>query len=99
MPLPEHMSPDRWLQTVFALDAAARGGVIRRQTRDIERIVGRATFARELARRGFSAVENAGQTVIFCIREPIRRWTAEPHQIPSKEFANPVDRISREAQR
>ena len=91
-PMFDHIHPERWLRIVFASDAAARGGVIRRQTRDIERIVGRAAFARELERHGFSAVENAGQTVIFCNREPILRWSAQ-EQIPSTEFANPVDRI------
>lgn len=92
--LPDHIQPERWLRMVFSSDAAARGGVIRRQTRDIEQIVGREAFAVELARRGFSAVENAGQTVIFSNREPIRRWSAKALEIPSTEFANPVDRIS-----
>ena len=41
----------------------------------VDRIVGRAAFEAELRRRGFSAVENAGQIVIFCNREPLRRIT------------------------
>jgi len=58
---------------MFASKAAIRGQVIRRKVRDIEKFVGRRAFERELKRRGFQAVENAGQVIIFCNREPIRR--------------------------
>jgi len=66
--------PDIWIRQVFSSQAARDGGVVRRSLRDIERIVGRERFERELARRGYSAVINAGQVVIFCNREPIRRF-------------------------
>ncbi|MFC4733251.1 N-(5'-phosphoribosyl)anthranilate isomerase [Salipiger abyssi] len=70
MPLP--ISPDRWLGHLFASRAAASGGVVRRSTRDIERIVGRERFLAELDRRGFRAVENAGQIIVFCNRDAVR---------------------------
>lgn len=70
--VPDHIRPDDWLCRLFASRAAAAGGVVRRKTRDIERIVGKQRFMAELDRRGFRAVENAGQTVIFCNREPVR---------------------------
>ena len=70
--LPAQIRPEDWLRTVFSARAAAGGGVVRRQTRDIDRIVGRDRFLAELRRRGFHAVENGGQTVIFCNREPLR---------------------------
>ncbi len=44
-----------------------------RKLRDIERFVGREMFLAEMRRRGFAVVENAGQFVIFCNSEPIRR--------------------------
>lgn len=66
------ISPEQWLQRAFSARAAISGGVIRRQTRDIDRIVGRARFLQELERRGFHAVENGGQTVIFCNAAPVR---------------------------
>ncbi|SDG26149.1 N-(5'-phosphoribosyl)anthranilate isomerase [Alloyangia pacifica] len=69
LPLP--IRPDDWLRHVFLSRAAAQGGVVRRKTRDIERIVGRDRFLAELDRRGFRAVENAGQTIIFCNRDPV----------------------------
>lgn len=72
LPPPLPVSPDRWLYSLFASRAAVEGGVIRRKTRDIERIVGQERFLAELDRRGFRAVENAGQTVIFCNRAPLR---------------------------
>ena len=58
---------------LIASKAAREGQVIRRQVRDVERFVGRDPFLSEMQRRGFSVVENAGQFVIFCNREPLRR--------------------------
>lgn len=60
------------MQHLFASKAARDGAVIRRKLRDIDRFVGRDRFLRELARRGYHAVENAGQLVIFCNSEPVR---------------------------
>ena len=61
------------MQHLFASQAARDGAVIRRKIRDIERFAGRELFEAELRRRGFRAVENAGQIVVFCNREPVRR--------------------------
>lgn len=71
--VPQFLSPDIWLRHLFSPQAAQEGGVIRRKTRDIERFVGRDAFLAEMHRRGFAVVENAGQFVIFCNREPLRR--------------------------
>ncbi|MEL6840191.1 MAG: N-(5'-phosphoribosyl)anthranilate isomerase [Pseudomonadota bacterium] len=70
--LPVHISPDRWLYQMFSAQAARDGGVIRRQVRDVERLIGRQIFETELRRRGYCAVENAGQYVIFCNSQPLR---------------------------
>lgn len=72
MTLPAAITPDLWLRQLFAAQAARDGGVVRRKLRDVERIVGREAFERELRRRGFRAVENSGQLVIFCNRAPVR---------------------------
>jgi hypothetical protein len=72
-PLPDSLSPDAWLLHLFSSQAAREGGVIRRQVRDVERFIGREAFLVEMQRRGFPVVENAGQFVVFCNREPIRR--------------------------
>lgn len=64
--------PDVWLMQLFSARAAREGGVIRRKVRDAERIIGRDAFLRELERRGYHAVENAGQFVIFCNNEEVR---------------------------
>ena len=69
------VSPQQFLAELFSSRAAATGAVIRRNVRDIDRFVGREAFLAEMRRRGFSVVENAGQMVIFCNREPIRRLT------------------------
>lgn len=67
-----HLSAQAYMADVFGAKAARDGKIIRRNLRDIERYVGRETFVLELHRRGFRAVENAGQMVIFCNREPVR---------------------------
>ena len=71
--LPRYMTPDAWMRHLFSSQAALDGGVIRRKVRDIDRYVGREAFLTEMQRRGFAVIENAGQFVIFCNREPIRR--------------------------
>ena len=71
----EPVSPQQFLAELFSSRAAATGAVIRRNVRDIDRFVGREAFLAEMRRRGFGVVENAGQMVIFCNREPIRRLT------------------------
>lgn len=72
MTLPTVLSPEHWITHIFSAKAARQGGVIRRNLRDIERYVGRSAFEAELKRRGYHAVENAGQMIIFCNQEPIR---------------------------
>ncbi len=70
-----HASPldsDLFLRNIFACKAVQEGGVIRRKARDIEKFVGREAFRAEVERRGFQAVENAGQIVVFCNQEPLR---------------------------
>lgn len=67
------LSPEIWLREIFASKAVQRGQVIRRKRRDIEDYVGMERFLDELRLRGFQAVENHGQVVIFCNRAPIRR--------------------------
>ncbi len=71
--LPAYLSADHWVSHLFTSQAAREGGVIRRKVRDVERFVGRDAFLDEMKRRGFPVVENAGQFVVFCNREPIRR--------------------------
>ena len=75
MGLPVTITPERWLEQLFSSRAARSGGVVRRSVRDVERLIGRARFRAELERRGFRAVENAGQFVIFCNRAPVRILT------------------------
>lgn len=51
--------------------------MIRRKARDIARFAGMERFMAEVHRRGFRAMENSGQIVIFCNRAPIR-WLTPP---------------------
>jgi hypothetical protein len=62
-----------WIAHLFNAQAARDGGVIRRQVRDVERYVGPDPFFAEMRRRGFTVLENAGQFIIICNQEPIRR--------------------------
>lgn len=77
------LSPEIWLHDLFTSKAVQEGAVIRRKSRDIERFAGMALFLREIDRRGYQALENSGQIVIFCNRAPVR-WLTGPHPISSK---------------
>lgn len=71
--LPDHLTPERWLTQIFSSEEAKRGGVVKRQVRDVERLCGREAFCAEVRRRGFQAVQNGRHFVIFCNAMPIRR--------------------------
>jgi len=71
-PLPPPITPERWLRQAFSSAQALDGGIVRRKVRDVDRIVGRAAFEAYLRSRGFRAVENAGQYIVFCNRDPVR---------------------------
>lgn len=66
-----HPSPKQWLQSIFDAKAARQGGVVRRNLLDIDKVVGRRAFEAELRRRGFRAVQNGNQVIIFCNTEPV----------------------------
>jgi hypothetical protein len=68
-PLP----PELFFARFFASQAARDGAVIRRKIRDVENMIGRQVFLAEMRRRGFPVIENAGQFVVFCNREPMHR--------------------------
>lgn len=74
---PSPLSPEVWLNDLFSSKAVMQGGVIRRKARDVQRFAGMDAFLREVDRRGFQVVENAGQFVIFCNRAPLR-WITPP---------------------
>ncbi|MFC3086212.1 N-(5'-phosphoribosyl)anthranilate isomerase [Tabrizicola soli] len=69
--LPEVISPEKWIVHLFSAKSVAEGGTVRRKVSDVERLVGRERFLHEVLRRGFRVVENAGQFIIFCNREPV----------------------------
>jgi hypothetical protein len=60
--------PDGWINEIFAAKAVARGGVIRRDVRWIDREIGRDRFVAEVEARGFHLVETGGQWVVICNR-------------------------------
>ena len=69
------LTPENWLNDLFASKAVQQGAVIRRKARDIERFVGIEMFMAEINRRGYQVAENSGQYVIFCNRAPVRWLT------------------------
>jgi hypothetical protein len=79
---PKALLAEKYILHLFSSRAAREGSVVRRKTRNIHRIVGRKAFLKEIKRRGYSAVENAGQTVIFCNREPLLHIIGEPKSLP-----------------
>ena len=69
--LPAVISPERWIVQMFSARSAAEGGTVRRKVSDVERLIGRERFLHEVRRRGYRVVENAGQFIVFCNREPV----------------------------
>ena len=55
-----------WLDDVFAAKAVTNGGIVRRAVRDGDREIGKATFVREVRRRGFHLIECGGQFIVIC---------------------------------
>lgn len=82
-------SPEEWFRHLFASKAALDGGVVRRKVRDMERSVGRPAFVAEIERRGFSAVENAGQVIVFCNAEKVRPVCGRPKLSIESLTSNP----------
>ena len=74
VPVAERVDAETWLLHLFSSKAAREGGVIRRSLRDVERIVGLNRAREELERRGFSAVTDDRQLVIFCHSQRVRRF-------------------------
>jgi len=67
------MSPEAWFRHLFSSQAARDGGVVRRRRKDMERMVGRDVFVDEIQRRGFTAIENGDQVIVFCNAQSVRR--------------------------
>ena len=74
--LPDHLTPEMLLEQALSSGEACKGGVVKRQIRDVERLVGRDAFLAEVERRGFQVVQNNRHFVIFCNSLPIRRVRA-----------------------
>ncbi|MEW9920997.1 N-(5'-phosphoribosyl)anthranilate isomerase [Marimonas sp. MJW-29] len=71
-PVAEHVSAEQWMRQLFSSKAARDGGVVRRKVRDVARIVGCRRFEGEVRRRGYRAVQNGQQYVVFCNNEVLR---------------------------
>lgn len=65
-------TPEDWFRHLFSAKAALDGGIVRRKVKDMELMVGRDRFLAEIERRGYTAIENAGQVVVFCNRDRVR---------------------------
>ncbi|MGR3492969.1 MAG: N-(5'-phosphoribosyl)anthranilate isomerase [Shimia sp.] len=64
---------EAWLANLFSSNAARSGQTVRRKLSDVIQYVGLDFFVSEVERRGYSAVLNGEQVVIFCNAEPIKR--------------------------
>ena len=106
--LPDHLTAEQWLAQFLGSAEARRGGVVKRQIRDVERLVGREAFAEAVARRGFRAYENGRHFVVFCNDGPILRVLPRAFESPcapsdgagaGTRFANRVRKAFRNALR
>ncbi|UWQ85465.1 hypothetical protein K3726_09875 [Leisingera caerulea] len=60
------------MQQIFDVKSARQGGVVRRKLRDVERNFDLPRLQAEVKRRGYHAVLNGDQVVIFCKNDPVR---------------------------
>lgn len=67
------LQTDNWLANLFTSKAAMQGQVVRRSRRDIERYCGMDRFLADMEIRGFQALTNRDQVIIFCNAAPITR--------------------------
>ena len=58
--------PERWIAEMFSAKSMARGGVIRRDRRWIDREIGWDRFMAEVRMRGFHLIETGGQWIVIC---------------------------------
>jgi hypothetical protein len=58
--------PEGWIAEVFGAKSVARGGVIRRDLRWIDREIGRERFIAEVRARGCHLIETGGQWIVIC---------------------------------
>lgn len=63
---------DLWIETIFAAQAVARGGVVRRAVRWVESEIGRDRFVAEVRRRGFHLIECGPQFIVICHQSGLR---------------------------
>ena len=66
MDIVRRADPEGWIDEIFSAKAVARGGVIRRDRRWIDREVGRELFMTEVRSRGFHLIESGDQRVVIC---------------------------------
>lgn len=60
------------MQKVFEARSARQGRVVRGRLRDIKLIAGQSNFEAEVRRRGYHAVQNGDQVIVFCNNQPAR---------------------------
>lgn len=65
-------NPDGWIETVFAAQAVAKGGVVRRARAWVAREIGLDRFEAEVRKRGFHMVECGGQLIVICNQNGLR---------------------------
>jgi hypothetical protein len=55
-----------WAAALFQAQVVAKGGVLRRAIRDVDREIGREAFLAEVRARGFHCIECGGQFIVIC---------------------------------
>lgn len=71
--LPDHLAPEKRLTQMLGSGEAQRDCVIKRQIRDVERLVGYDVFVKSVYERGFQVARNGRYYVFFCNEQSIRR--------------------------
>jgi len=91
--LPHHLTPAHWKAPFLSSGAARKGRVVKRQIRDVARVVGREAALAAIARRGVQVPETGHRVVVFCNDVPIRRvrpTRPPPDVCPARSAVDPA---------
>lgn len=64
--------PTGWLAELFGAQTVAKGGIVRRKRRSVERYVTLASLLAEVRRRGFHLIEHGEDLIILCSAATVR---------------------------
>lgn len=74
--------PAAWIEQAFDNPGVRNGGIFRTSVQAVETGIGMEMFVKEITRRNYRALENAGHIIVFCNKKPVAILSAG-HSAPA----------------